>query len=150
MMSSSDPNPKYQNVPMSAVTFVETHHGRDRREQRGIEKKDLQRAMKYGLEEGEHWPGTIRYTYKDIVYIVRADTGEEVTCWANPIGLRKIKLKPAMIQEYEDGCLGADPYRIQSMEVTHCDCYRHFGQHERSRCMGSSITSQSCMDVCSS
>jgi len=32
----------------SAVSFVETEHGRMGRRQRGISKKDLQRAKKYG------------------------------------------------------------------------------------------------------
>lgn len=35
-------------VPTSAIPFVETEHGRMRREQRGIHMRDLQSAMKYG------------------------------------------------------------------------------------------------------
>ena len=35
-------------IPTSAVSFIETEHGRMRREQRAISKRDLQSAKKYG------------------------------------------------------------------------------------------------------
>lgn len=86
------------NVPTSAVTFVETEHGRLRRKQRGIDKKDLQAARKHGVREGAHprtnGDRTSKYTHKDIVYIVNEVTGEEVTSYAIPI-----KLDPVQISE---------------------------------------------------
>ena len=39
-----------ESVTTSMVTFVETEHGRTRRHQRGISKRDLQKAKKHGSE----------------------------------------------------------------------------------------------------
>ena len=44
-MSSGD-----ENIPTSAITFLQSEHGRLRRAQRGIVKRDLQAAKKYGGE----------------------------------------------------------------------------------------------------
>jgi hypothetical protein len=42
------------DVRTSAITFVETEHGRMRRRQRGIDKKNLQEARKYGQRQGTY------------------------------------------------------------------------------------------------
>jgi hypothetical protein len=89
-----DPNPN--PVPTSSIPFVETEHGRLRRIQRGIDKKDLQRARKYGTRV----PGRVRpdgsctskYTYNDIVYIVNDATAEEITSYAVPLTLEPVPL----------------------------------------------------------
>ena len=91
---------KCAQVPTSAVTFVETQHGRERREQRGMDKKDLQRAQKYGTREHGPWPQTTKCTHKDIIHIVDTNTGKEVTRWAKPLGLKQVKLSPAKLQEH--------------------------------------------------
>ena len=84
------------NIPTSSVPFVETEHGRLRRAQRGIDKKDLQRARKYGTWAPTHdrpdGSPTALYTYKDIVYIVNEATDEEVTSYAIPLTLDPVPL----------------------------------------------------------
>ena len=90
------------------MTFVETEHGRLRRRQRGIDKKDLQAAKKYGHRRtGYPRPNgdpTAVYTYKDIVYIVNERTGEEVTCYAIPIKLEYVPVN-ANLQKAHDAAL---------------------------------------------
>jgi hypothetical protein len=76
-----------------------------RRRQRGIDKKDLQQAMKYGTREIQDRTtakgyGTVKYTYNDIVYIVEDTTGREVTSYAVPITLDLVPLTEAMVQQH--------------------------------------------------
>jgi hypothetical protein len=84
-------------VPTSAVTFIETAHGRLRRQQRGIDKKDLQLARKYGTRRPtyprKNGDPTSVYTYRGITYVVNDVTGDEVTSWAEPIPLEPVPMK---------------------------------------------------------
>jgi hypothetical protein len=92
------------SIRTSAITFVETEHGRLRRKQRGINKKDLQAARKYGIRYGTHprpnGDEAAMYVYKDITYIVNEVTGEEVTCYAKPLELEEVPLTADMHAEY--------------------------------------------------
>jgi len=87
-------------VHTSAIPFVETEHGRLRRKQRGIDKRDLQAALKYGTRQGgrrrPNGDSTSKYTYKDIVYIVNDRTSEEVTSYAVPIQLDVVPINSDM------------------------------------------------------
>jgi len=73
-----------------------------RRKQRGIDKKDLQRALKHGTREaGYNRPDgspTGVYTYKNIMYIVNESTYDEVTAYAVPLVLDPVPL-PAQAEE---------------------------------------------------
>jgi hypothetical protein len=90
--------PSDASVATSAISFIETEHGRLRRKQRGIDKKDLQAARKYGTRR----PGRTRrngdttsmYQYKDITYIMNDVTGEEITSYAASIPLDPIPWTP--------------------------------------------------------
>ena len=93
------------SIPTSSVTFVETEHGRLRRRQRGIDKKDLQAAKKHGQKRGTHPrpngdPAAI-YEYRDLTYIVNERTGEEVTCYAQPLRLEPVPID-AVLQKQHD------------------------------------------------
>ena len=78
-----------RDVPTSAVSFVETEHGRLRRKQRGIDTKDLKAAKKYGQRYGSHprpnGDPTSKYLFNDIVYIVN-DIIEKILV-GSPFGL---------------------------------------------------------------
>jgi hypothetical protein len=106
MASENSESDIRMNVPTSAITFIESEHGRLRRRQRGIDKKDLQKAMKYGTKEmqdrttAEGHP-TVKYLHNDIIYIVDDVTGREITSYAVPIVLDLIPLTETMIQEHE-------------------------------------------------
>jgi von Willebrand factor type A domain len=91
--------------PTSLITFRETEHGRLRRKQRGIDKKDLQSAIRYGKARRgrprRNGNTTTVYTYKEIVYVVDNVTKEEVTCYAVPLTLDRVALDPASLSEHE-------------------------------------------------
>jgi Mg-chelatase subunit ChlD len=93
-------------VSTSAVTFLETEHGRLRRKQRGIGMKNLQSARKNGTRvTGRPRPNgdpTAIYTYKDIKYIVNEITGEEVTSYTVPLKLECIPITRKMQKDYDD------------------------------------------------
>ena len=85
------------SVATSAITHVETEHARLRRKQRGIDKKDLQAAKKHGkrcvfpLYRSPKGNMIYQYNYEGIIYKVDSKTGEEITAYANPLPLKKIK-----------------------------------------------------------
>ncbi|GLC46882.1 hypothetical protein PLESTB_000663900 [Pleodorina starrii] len=69
----------------SAVSLVSHAHGRQRREERGIDKRQLQEAVKYGRKEranpGRDGKTRWRYTHKGIVYITDESSRHEITSW---------------------------------------------------------------------
>ncbi|CAM9910863.1 unnamed protein product, partial [Laminaria digitata] len=76
----------------SDVPFFSSLHGRERRALRGIDRLDLQAAVKYGRKQrgrpnratGERrW----MYTHADIVYITDASSTREITSYAVPIDI---------------------------------------------------------------
>ena len=67
----------------------ETEHARQRREERGIDKKDLKAALKYG-EELPCLYGR-RFKYNGLIYIVDRRKKREITCYAEKLNLKKVK-----------------------------------------------------------
>ncbi|KAG2448498.1 hypothetical protein HYH02_006389 [Chlamydomonas schloesseri] len=69
----------------SAITLISHTHGRERREQRGIERRELQEAVKYGRKEranpGRDGQVRWRYTHKGVVYITDETSRHEITSW---------------------------------------------------------------------
>jgi Mg-chelatase subunit ChlD len=100
----SETSPNYGET--STVPLLETEHGRMRRRQRGIDKKDLQAAKKHGVKHKHYYQSnghtTYRYTYKEIVYIVDGVTGQEVTCYAVPLMLDMVASCSVRKKEHEE------------------------------------------------
>ena len=71
-------------LPTNQIPIVSSIHGRERREQRDITKRDLQAAIKYGTKEAQFRLGKIRwkYTFADVVYITDETSTVEVTSYA--------------------------------------------------------------------
>eukprot|EP00798_Chlamydomonas_sp_ICE-L_P022993 gene22993-30181_t len=69
----------------SRISIVSHTHGRERRAERGIEKRELQEAVKYGHKEranpGREGSTRWRYTHKGVVYITDESSRHEVTSW---------------------------------------------------------------------
>ena len=99
----------------SVVSYKETEHARLRRQQRGIDKKDLQAAIRYGTRHRHVWgkyskhhrprygdPNIYRYTYNDIHYIVNEATKEEITCYTAPVTLEPVPITQDMEQLHFD------------------------------------------------
>ena len=71
----------------SAATLLSSEHGRMRRAQRLIEKRDLQAALRYGTRELSINPRGYtnwKYTWGDIVFITDETGTKEITSWAVP------------------------------------------------------------------
>ena len=67
------------------ITVISHVHGRDRRQERNIDKKELQAAIKHGVKTAANpgRDGSQRwcYTYNGIVYLSDATSKHEITSW---------------------------------------------------------------------
>ena len=73
----------------SLITILSSDHGRLRREQRDIQKRDLQKALKHGKYEkafGNRW----KVEYDGIVFITDNNRRKEVTCYPAPLSLAPV------------------------------------------------------------
>lgn len=95
----------FNDIPTSAISVVETEHGRMRRSQRGIHKKDLQSARKYGDRKPCHRQANgdpaAKYTWKNIVYVTNEKTNEEITSYAVPIKLDPVPITSEMRHRHD-------------------------------------------------
>ena len=103
------------NQPTSLITILSSIHGRQRRAERKIAKRDLQAALKHGQREVNYNPRTgapqWRYTFADVVYIT--DGVREITTWPVPgIGLdvEQIAITQRMKQEHLLACRNLASY----------------------------------------
>lgn len=97
----------------SSVTILSSPHGRQRRLERYISKRDLQAAVKYGSKT----PGfpnrrtgepTWKYTFGDIVYVTDATSRHEITSWPVPgigIDIEEKIITPEMRREHDEAML---------------------------------------------
>jgi len=73
---------RYQNT--SLITILSSEHGRLRREQRDIDKRDLQKALKHGsytLSWGRRW----KVEHDGIIFITDSTRTQEVTAFPAPL-----------------------------------------------------------------
>ena len=95
-----------ENVPTSTITVVETEHGRMRRSQRGIHKKDLQSARKHGVRtpyyRQKNGDRAARYTWKNIIYITNEVTKEEITSYTIPLKLDRVPITSEMRRQHNE------------------------------------------------
>eukprot|EP00798_Chlamydomonas_sp_ICE-L_P008943 gene8943-12780_t len=117
---------------LTDCTLLSTVHGRDRRALRGIHKKDLQAAVKYGHHERTFGPiGQPRWmhTFADIVYITD-DTGRvEITSWALPVEIFEAPVSSGDIDVHEESArkLRTAPHLCTShiVSMKKCDVADH-------------------------
>lgn len=82
-----DVGTSHTSVGTTAVTVLSSDHGRLRRAQRLIEKRDLQAAKRNSTPVASyHQRGELnwKYTFADIVYITDSTKTREITSWAIP------------------------------------------------------------------
>ncbi|KAL7581475.1 hypothetical protein ACA910_022047 [Epithemia clementina (nom. ined.)] len=76
-----------------------------RRDQRGIDTKDLKAALLYGIRTPTHPRGngdrTASYTYQDITYIVNEETWGEVTSYIKPLTLDPVPISDDLYYSYQ-------------------------------------------------
>jgi hypothetical protein len=68
----------------SLITILSSEHGRLRREQRDIDKRDLQKALKYGTHE-RAWGRRWKVDYDGITFITDSSMRREVTAYPSPL-----------------------------------------------------------------
>ena len=94
----------------SAATILSSDHGRMRRAERMIDKRDLQAALKYGTRErslNQRGVPQWKYTFADIVYITDQTSTREITSWAKPgvgIDVEKRHISEQMKQKHKGAC----------------------------------------------
>ena len=81
------------NKQTSLITLLSSAHGRMRREQRDIDKRDLQKALKYGSREFLHDNNRWKITYDGIIFIVDNNLRREVTCFPAPLATAPVTLE---------------------------------------------------------
>lgn len=80
-MASSN---RFTDKNTSLISILSSAHGQLRREQRDIDKRDLQQALKYGRREsawGERW----QVEYDGITFITDSTMRREVTAYPSPL-----------------------------------------------------------------
>ena len=79
--SAARPDP----LRTSDISLVSHTHGRERREERGIAKRELQEAVRHGRREianpGRRGEKRWRYTHKGVTYITDETSRHEITSW---------------------------------------------------------------------
>eukprot|EP00752_Nemacystus_decipiens_P008919 g7962.t1 len=96
-----------QSIPRtSEILFFSSLHGREKRLERGIEKRDLQAAVKYGTRRRGHpnpRTGEPRwmYTLGNLVYITDDTSTKEITSYCLPIRMPVAPLSQADLYAYE-------------------------------------------------
>ena len=67
------------------LTYSHNHSGRERRQQREIDKQELKKAIKYGKREradpGRNGDRRWKFTYRGVVYITDDSLRHEITSW---------------------------------------------------------------------
>jgi len=96
----------------SAISILSSPHGRLRRAQRAIEKRDLQAAVRYGTRQrGFPCPrtgeGRWKYTFAEVVFVTNESCSLEITSWAVPgagLDIDLAKITAEMQQEHAKAC----------------------------------------------
>jgi hypothetical protein len=78
-----------QHQQTSLISILSSDHGRMRREQRDISKRDLQKALKYGIPE-RTWGYRWKIEYDGIIFIADNARRKEVTAYPAPLKLADV------------------------------------------------------------
>lgn len=78
-------------------TIITSEHGRMRREQRDISKKDLQRALKYANPQNV-WGRRWKLEYEGVVYITDPSKRREITSYPSPLAKVDVPLEEILAQ----------------------------------------------------
>lgn len=103
----------------SDIAFISSTHGRLRRYQRGISKRDLQSAIKYGTAERTVF-GRWKFTYAGLIYITDPTRTQEITSYpqaANPIEKADISFIEMEEHTAAKGILSCFPEKCESHTV---------------------------------
>ena len=77
-------NNRFADKNTSLISILSSVHGQLRREQRDIDKRDLQRALKHGTRH-RAWEGRWRVEYEGITFITDSSLCREITAYPSPL-----------------------------------------------------------------
>jgi hypothetical protein len=73
----------------SLITLITSEHGKMRREQRDISKRDLQKALKHGSRK-QAYDGRWKIEYDGVVFITDSSMRREITSFPSPLKLADV------------------------------------------------------------
>jgi hypothetical protein len=82
--SSNEEAANYEEKNTSLISILSSAHGRLRREQRDIDKRNLQRALKYGTCK-TNWGGRWLVEYDGISFVTDPTKKHEITAFPSPL-----------------------------------------------------------------
>ncbi len=111
------------------ISILSTDHGRLRREQRDIRKRDLCKALKYGKRErcwGQRW----KIEYDGIIFIVNNSLTQEVTAYPSPLALAPIDTKDHILQNRTRDLFKLKPELVTTHTVLVVDTSGSMTKHD--------------------
>mmetsp|Transcript_24849 Transcript_24849/g.68830 ORF Transcript_24849/g.68830 Transcript_24849/m.68830 type:complete len:187 (-) Transcript_24849:3278-3838(-) len=89
--------------PTERTTLVveETAHARQRRAERGIDKKDLEAALRFGKQVPCNYG--VKIYYEGLYYVVKWEKPriKEITCFADSVNLKSVKIPQSLLEDYQ-------------------------------------------------
>lgn len=92
----------------SLISIISSEHGRLRRIERDIRKRDLQKALKHGKIETA-WGGRYKVTYDGIIFITNTSLREEVTSFPEPMQLAPLEFNACAEHDKAKTVIGHKP-----------------------------------------
>ena len=91
-------------------TFISSLHGRQRRRERGLDRRDLEAAVSHGTREyqpectrrGRRTPPRWKFTYEDVVYVTELDMVTEVTSYSVPLPLIEVPVDAGLKRQCKE------------------------------------------------
>lgn len=113
----------------SMISILSTEHGRLRREQRDIRKRDLYKALVHGRRE-RCWGSRWKIEYDGIIFIVNNSLTQEVTAYPSPLGLAPVESKELNLNFKTRDFLIKNPDRCTSHTVLVVDNSGSMSTHD--------------------
>jgi|AntRauTorckE5430_2_1112549.scaffolds.fasta_scaffold00539_6 hypothetical protein len=111
------------------ISILSTDHGRLRREQRDISKRDLYKALRLGTKErcwGQRW----KIEYDGIIFIVDKTMSVEVTAFPSPLALAPVDAKGHILHNRTRDLLEHKPELCTSHTVLVVDTSGSMTKHD--------------------
>eukprot|EP00980_Cylindrotheca_fusiformis_P003962 scaffold871_cov130-Cylindrotheca_fusiformis.AAC.39 len=100
----------------SLVSILSTEHGRLRRKQRDIRKRDFAKAIRHGTKD-QAYMGRWKLKYDGIVFIVDKTMTKEVTAYPEPLALAPLDSKDRILHNRTKELLALKPYLCTSHTI---------------------------------
>jgi Alpha-kinase family/von Willebrand factor type A domain len=121
----------------SLISILSCEHGRLRRIQRDISKRDLQKAVKHGrrtvqqfTDQRRKWCRRLKIEYEDIIFITDASGQKEITSFPSPLSPVDVLLNDRVAHEKAIRVIGTKPELCASHTVLVVDNSGSMSTHD--------------------